>query len=106
MLVIVCFSPASHADAVRRALAGAGAGALGAYTACSFSTRGEGRFTPATGAEPFLGAVGSPSVVDEVRIECVCPRPLARRAIEAMLQAHPYEEPAWHCYETISLEDL
>lgn len=106
MLVIVCFSPASHADAVRRALAGAGAGALGAYTACSFTAAGEGRFIPGEGAEPFLGAVGDTAVVDEVRIECVCPRPLARRAIEAMLWAHPYEEPAWHCYEALTLEDL
>lgn len=106
MLVIVCFVPASHADAVRAALAGAGAGAIGAYTACSFSSRGEGRFTPEAGADPFLGGVGAPSVVDEVRIECVCPRERAHEAVSAMLRAHPYEEPAYHCYEALTLNDL
>lgn len=106
MLVIVCFVPTAHADAVRAALAGAGAGAIGAYTACSFTSVGEGRFRPGAGAEPFVGEVGSLSVVDEVRIECVCPRESARGAVEAMLAAHPYEEPAYHCYEALSLTDL
>ncbi|SHI90290.1 hypothetical protein SAMN02745244_01299 [Tessaracoccus bendigoensis DSM 12906] len=106
MLVLVCFVPASHAEAVRGALAGAGAGAVGAYTACSFTVPGEGRFRPGEGASPFLGEVGDLSVVHEVRIECVCPRGAARAAVEAMLAAHPYEEPAWHCYEALTLDDL
>jgi len=106
MLVIVCFVPLDHADAVRAALAGAGAGAVGAYTACSFSSPGEGRFRPGAGATPFIGDAGRLSVVDEVRIECVCPRGTARAAVEAMLAAHPYEEPAWHCYEALTLQDL
>ena len=46
MIVIVVFAPLTHADGVRAALAGAGAGSLGEYTACSFSAPGEGRFTP------------------------------------------------------------
>lgn len=106
MLVIVCFAPLSHADAVRRALAEAGAGAVGAYTACSFTARGEGRFRPGAGADPYLGEVGELSVVDEVRIECVCPRDRAAVAVAAMLAAHPYEEPAWHCYEALTLPQL
>ncbi|AQP47811.1 hypothetical protein BW730_10210 [Tessaracoccus aquimaris] len=106
MLVIVCFVPLSHADAVRAALAGAGAGAMGAYTACSFSSSGEGRFRPEAGSTPFVGAEGQISVVDEVRVECVCPRELARAALEAMIAAHPYEEPAYHCYEALTLADL
>lgn len=106
MLVIVCFVPLSHADAVRAALAGAGAGAIGAYTACSFSAPGEGRFRPEAGSTPFIGAEGRLSVVDEVRVECVCPRDRARAALEAMIAAHPYEEPAYHCYEALTLADL
>lgn len=106
MLVIVCFAPFEHAPAVRSALAEAGAGAVGAYTACSFTSAGEGRFRPGAGARPFLGTSGELAVVDEVRIECVCPRELAREAVEAMLSAHPYEEPAYHCYEALTLVDL
>ena len=30
----------------------------------------------------------------------------AVRALDAMLAAHPYEEPAWHAYRALSREDL
>lgn len=106
MIVIVVFAPLSHADGVRAALAGAGAGSLGEYTACSFSAPGEGRFTPGSAADPHIGRAGEPEVVDEVRIECVCTDDLARGAVEAMLAAHPYEEPAYHCYRALTLEEL
>ena len=106
MVVIVVFAPLTHADAVRRALGDAGAGSIGEYTACSFSAPGEGRFTPGDAANPHIGSPGGPEVVDEVRIECVCADDLARGAIEAMLAAHPYEEPAYHCYRALTLDDL
>lgn len=106
MIVIVVFSPLTHADEVRQALADAGAGAVGEYTACSFSAPGEGRFLPGEGADPHIGRPGRPEVVEEVRIECVCDESGAAGAIRAMLEAHPYEEPAWHCYRTVSLEEL
>lgn len=106
MVVIVVFSPLTHADEVREALASAGAGSLGEYTACSFSAPGEGRFVPGEGSDPHIGEPGTPEVVDEVRIECVCPDDRARGAVEAMLAAHPYEEPAYHCYRALTVDDL
>ncbi|HJE51185.1 MAG TPA: hypothetical protein K8V15_04295 [Tessaracoccus flavescens] len=106
MIVIVVFAPLSHADDVRRALADAGAGAIGEYTACSFSAPGEGRFLPGEGATPHIGAAGRLEVVDEVRIECVCDEQAARGAVEAMLAAHPYEEPAYHCYRALTVDEL
>lgn len=106
MLVIVCFVPGSHADAVRAALASAGAGGIGAYTACSFTSAGEGRFRPGPGSTPYAGTEGELSVEEEVRVECVCPREHAAAAIRSMLAAHPYEVPAYHCYEALTLDDL
>lgn len=107
LVVVVVFAPAAAAaEAVRRAAADAGAGAIGEYRACSFSTAGQGRFTPMRGASPAIGSVGTPEVVDEHRIEVVCPRRIAGRVVDAMLAAHPYEEPAWHVYETISRAEL
>jgi len=106
LVVIVVFAPVSHVDAVRDAAARAGAGAIGDYRACSFSVTGEGRFEPLAGAQPHIGAVGRPEVVQEQRIEVVCPRRDAVRALDAMLAAHPYEEPAWHAYRALSREDL
>lgn len=103
MIVIVCFAPLSHADAVRAALAGGGAGRIGEYSACSFTARGEGRFLPSERADPFSGTRGELSVVEEVRIEAVCAPDRLVEAVRAMLAAHPYEEPAWHAYETVDL---
>lgn len=105
-VVIVVFAPAESADEVRRAAAEAGAGAVGAYRACSFSAPGSGRFEPMDGARPAIGQVGRPEVVAEERIEVVCDRAVARSALEAMLAAHPYEEPAYHVYAVIEPGDL
>lgn len=106
LVVVVVFVPREAANHVRRAAADAGAGAIGDYRACSFSAAGEGRFEPQVGAHPTIGRVGEPEVVDEVRVEMVVPRRDARRVVEAVLVAHPYEEPAWHAYETLGLSDL
>ena len=53
LLKLVTFVPEAHADAVRAALADAGAGHIGAYDACSFSTPGEGRFRATEGCQPY-----------------------------------------------------
>ena len=41
-----------------------------------------------------------------MRIECVCDEQAARGAVEAMLAAHPYEEPAYHCYRALTVDEL
>ena len=94
--------PAAGADAVRAALAQAGAGAIGDYDSCSFSTPGEGRFRPLEGASPTIGEVGRPEVVDEVRVEAVLPRARRAAVVAALRAAHPYEEPA---YDVVELGD-
>ncbi len=43
---IVIFVPESHADIVREAMGKAGAGKIGNYSFCSFSSKGVGRFRP------------------------------------------------------------
>ncbi len=101
LVVIVVSVPEDDAEAVRAAAAQAGAGAIGAYRACSFSAPGTGRFLPVAGARPAIGSVGVPEQVEEERLEVVCERPLARAALEAMLAAHPYEEPAYHVYAAL-----
>ena len=100
---IVVFAPVADADAVREALTAAGAGAIGDYDSCTFSAPGEGRFRPQAGANPTIGSVGDLEVVEEVRIESVCPRRLRSEALAAMIEAHPYEEPAYDVIELASL---
>jgi dinuclear metal center YbgI/SA1388 family protein len=96
---IVTFVPHGDADAVRRALTAAGAGAIGDYDSCTFSTPGQGRFRPLEGANPTVGRVGDVEVVDEVRVEAVLPRARRNAVVAALKTAHPYEEPAYDVLE-------
>jgi dinuclear metal center YbgI/SA1388 family protein len=96
------FVPAQQADAVREAVADAGAGQVGDYDRCSFSTPGEGRFRPLEGANPTLGTVGAVETVEEVRVECVLRSSQRSAVVAALLAAHPYETPA---YDVVALAD-
>ena len=95
---LVVFAPKSHAEAIRKALGDAGAGAIGNYTHCSFSAEGYGRFLPGEGTNPFIGEAGRIEAVEEERIETVYPVTIEKQVIKAMLDAHPYEEPAYDIY--------
>jgi len=96
---LVVFVPVPDAPRVREAMTRAGAGAIGAYDSCTFSSSGEGRFRPLPGATPAVGAVGDLEVVEEHRVEAVLPRSLRRQVVEAVRSAHPYEEPAFDLIE-------
>jgi len=92
---LVIYVPTEYAHAVRQAIGDAGAGHLGNYTHCSFSLDGTGRFTPGPGANPTVGAVGSPEEVPETRIEAIYPRARRHAVVGAALSVHPYETPAF-----------
>jgi dinuclear metal center YbgI/SA1388 family protein len=96
---IVFFVPVAEADRVRGAVTAAGAGGIGDYDSCTFTTPGEGRFRPREGASPAIGRVGDLEVVEEVRVEAVLPRARRGAVVRALLEAHPYEEPAYDVLE-------
>jgi dinuclear metal center YbgI/SA1388 family protein len=102
---LVVFVPVADADKVRDAITAAGAGRLGDYDSCTFTTSGEGRFRPLPGANPTIGAVGDLETVEEVRIEAILDRRLRGRVVAAMLGAHPYEEPAYDVVPLAALDD-
>lgn len=95
---IVVYVPNEHAGKVREAMGKAGAGSIGNYSHCSFSSGGTGRFLPGEGANPFIGSQGRIEEVQEERIETVLPGRLVKKVVTAMLKAHPYEEPAYDIY--------
>jgi hypothetical protein len=99
----VVLVPRSSTDAVRGALFDAGAGAIGNYSNCSWTTAGVGQFRPGTGAEPAIGRVGELEHVDEDRIEVVAPAALRATLAAALREAHPYEEPAFDVFEEVRL---
>lgn len=99
---IAVFVPVSHGDDVRKALADAGAGHIGAYDFCSFSSRGMGRFRPLKGSTPFVGKVGELKEIEEVRIEVICPGEILEKVLAAVRAAHPYQEPAIDVYPLLN----
>lgn len=98
---IVTFVPHKDADQVRNALASAGAGIIGAYTACSFGAKGTGTFFANDDANPAVGEIGQLERVEELRLEMVCSKAALPIAMETLRQFHPYEEPAVDLYELL-----
>lgn len=96
---LTTFVPLADADALRAALAEAGAGRIGDYEHASFSTPGSGRFRPLEGATPAIGSVGDLETVEEERVEVVLPRSRRAAVVRALLATHPYEEPAFDVVE-------
>jgi dinuclear metal center YbgI/SA1388 family protein len=95
---LVVFVPTSHEKAIKDALGDAGAGHIGHYSHCSFSTNGEGSFLPLDDSDPFIGKKGELEFVNEARIETIFPESLQRKVVQALIKAHPYEEVAYDIY--------
>ncbi|MCU1602546.1 MAG: putative cyclohydrolase 1 type 2, partial [Frankiales bacterium] len=100
---LVFFVPVADAQRVTDAVTAAGGGRLGDYDCCSWSTTGTGSFRPLAGARPAVGSVGERESVEEVRVETLVRRTARAQVVQALLQAHPYETPA---YDVVPLADL
>ncbi len=90
--------PVSHVDVVKQALASAGAGKIGNYDSCSFTSEGQGCFRPLSGANPFVGSLSQLHTEQEAKIEVVLPYWHKTKIERALIDAHPYEEPAYEFY--------
>ena len=96
----LCFYvPESHLDVVKQAVFAAGAGRIGNYDQCCWQVLGQGQFRALKGSNPFIGEQGKVEVVAEYRVEMVCAKAQIVNAIEALKQAHPYEEPAFDVWQ-------
>jgi dinuclear metal center YbgI/SA1388 family protein len=89
------FVPSSHEEQLKDALFEAGAGSIGKYSECSFSTTGTGSFKGGKDTNPYVGKPGERHLEDERRIEVIFPVYLEARILKAMRAVHPYEEIAF-----------
>lgn len=96
---LAVFVPADHKEKLVNALFAAGAGDIGQYSECSFSTAGNGTYKAGEGTNPFLGEKGTRHTEAEARVEVIFPKWLQTRVIKAMKANHPYEEVAYDVYE-------
>lgn len=99
---VVCYIPKDHASVVSKAMFDAGAGKIGDYDECGFSTEGTGTYRPNDAAKPFIGTSGERSEVEEVKFEAVCSKHVMRKVISAMISAHPYEEVAYEIFPMLN----
>ena len=100
---LVWFVPREALEATRDAVFAAGAGHIGAYERCSWYTAGTGTFFGGAGTEPSIGQAGREERVAELRVETVVPQESLRAVIDALVTAHPYEEPAYDVYPLAEL---
>lgn len=95
---LAVFVPETHTAQVLKALFKAGAGHVGQYDSCSFKVRGQGTFRGLAGTKPFIGKAGVYEETGEDRIEVICFQKQLKKIIQALKQAHPYEEVAYDLY--------
>ena len=100
---LVIFTPLTHADIVRESLGKAGAGVIGNYEYCSFSSIGYGRYRGNEKSNPTIGVAGNYEKVEEERIEVVVSGSILKNVIAEVKKVHPYEEVAFDVYR---LEDF
>ncbi len=95
---LVVFSPKANAQKLTDALFAAGAGNIGNYSECSFSTEGIGTFKPGENSNPQTGKINIRTILNEVKIEVIYPGWLEQKILRIMKDNHPYEEVAHDIY--------
>lgn len=99
---LVTFVPETHLAQVREAVCEAGAGVIGEYVHCTFSSPGTGTFRPGDAARPFSGDRHRLNEEPELRFETLVPKARLETVVKALKAAHPYEKVA---YDVVCLEN-
>ena len=103
MYKIAVFVPEAELEEVKRVMFLAGGGRIGNYDCCSWQVCGIGQFRPLKDSNPFVGQQGKVEEVQEYRLEMVCEnKAIAKKVVEAMKKAHPYETPSYDVWELAS----
>ncbi len=95
---LAIYTPKINVEAIKMAIFNAGAGNIGNYSECSFSTTGQGTFKPNAAANPVQGKAEHLEIVEEIKIEVILPNYLTEKVIQAAKNAHPYEVMAYDLY--------
>ncbi|MBF6058347.1 Nif3-like dinuclear metal center hexameric protein [Thiomicrorhabdus heinhorstiae] len=103
MLKLCVYIPETHLESVKQALFSAGAGKIGDYDSCAWQVLGQGQFRPLVGSQPYIGQKGQIEMVDEYRVEMVLQENCLLDVIDALIDSHPYETPA---YDVVQVLDV
>ena len=86
---------------MKQDLSAAGVGNQGDYSECFFEYPVKGQFRPNDEANPHIGTQGELEHVDEYIVEAIFEAAHEQQVINALIEAHPYEEPA---YDVLTLK--
>ena len=92
------YCPVSDAQRLKGLLWEAGAGNIGNYSHCSFSTIGQGTFMGNDDSKPSLGQKNVLHTEKEEKIEMILPSYLQNRILDTLFSEHPYEEVAYEIH--------
>lgn len=106
MYKLVFYVPDTHLDQVKQALFTVGAGQYGDYDQCCWQVLGEGQFRPLANSKPFIGDRLTVQSVAEYKVEMICHKEIICRAVLALLNSHPYQQPAYQVYPFLTIEAL
>ncbi len=96
---VVTFVPEDDCEKLCDVMFEAGAGHIGRYSHCAFTSPGVGSFLPHEGTNPTVGQVGQMQFVKEMRIEAILPGDKLGKLLAMVEFTHPYEEPVMDVYE-------
>ena len=99
---LTTYVPVNDAQQVRDALFSVGAGALGNYESCSFSSEGIGTFKGNEHSNPTIGERGQLHYEKEIALHMTFKKHVKAKVLNSLFDAHPYEEVA---YELSTLEN-
>ena len=102
LLKLVTYCPLENAETIRNALFAAGAGHIGNYSECSFSTEGQGTFRGNHASNPHIGERGVRHTENEVKVEVIFRDYQKNHLLKSLVNAHPYEEVAYEIYPTLN----
>lgn len=106
MYRLIFYVPESHLESVKKAVFAAGGGSYKDYDHCAWQIKGQGQFRPLAGSKPFLGEVNRIQYVDEYKVEMLIDDNRAHDVAAALLEAHPYQQPAYGFIRFMSIHDL
>ncbi|MBD3636756.1 MAG: Nif3-like dinuclear metal center hexameric protein [Crocinitomicaceae bacterium] len=95
LLKLVVYVPLDKMEVVRTALFTAGAGEIGNYSECSFHGEGTGTYKGNEDSNPAYGKKNERNYEPEGRLEVLVSTHQTKHVVNAMLNAHPYEEVAY-----------
>ncbi len=99
---LTTYVPIKYADNLQKSLFKAGAGNIGNYSNCSFTTEGIGSFLGKENSNPVIGKKGVLQLEKEIQISVTFHKHVESSVLKALFTSHPYEEIA---YEITTLEN-